>query len=68
MAQKDTNTELEPVDMRLAIVKPIVAKWMINLYDFVPHPDIIRNGFKHIGITDFLANSCFINFIPGECK
>ena len=42
--------------MRLTIVKPIAAKWMISLYDYlVAHPDIIRNGFKHVGITDFLA-------------
>ena len=56
VAQKDTGKELEPVDMRLAIVKPIAAKWMISLYDyFVAHPEIIRNGFKHVGTTDFLA-------------
>ena len=56
VAQKNTRKELEPVDMRLAIVKPIAAKWMISLYDYlVAHPDIIRNGFKHVGITDFLA-------------
>ena len=56
VAQKDSSKVLEPVDMRLAIVKPIAAKWMISLYDYlVAHPDIIRNGFKHVGITDFLA-------------
>ena len=56
VAQKNTRKELEPVDRRLAIVKPIAAKWMISLYDYlVAHPHIIRNGFKHVGITDFLA-------------
>jgi len=36
-------------------VKPMAAKWMIDLYDyFVACPQIIKNGFKYVGITDFL--------------
>ena len=55
-AQKDLGKEIEPVDTRLSIVKPISAKWMVDLYDyFLAHPQIIKNGFKHVGITDFLA-------------
>ena len=38
-AQKSSGNEIEPVDVRLAIVKPMAAKWMIDLYDyFVAHP------------------------------
>ena len=48
--------EIQPVDMRLSIVKPVSAKWMVDLYDYLlAHPQIITNGFKHVGITDFLA-------------
>ena len=55
-AQKDVGKEIEPVDMKMSIVKPVSAKWMIDLYDyFRSHPQIIRNGFKNVGITDFLA-------------
>ena len=54
-AQKSSGSEIEPVDVRLSVVKPMAAKWMIDLYDyFVAHPQIIKNGFKHVGITDFL--------------
>lgn len=56
VAQKDTGKEIEPVDMRLSIVKPIAAKWMIDLYNYlIAHPQIIKNGFKHVGIIDFLV-------------
>lgn len=46
--------EIESKDMRLSIVKPISAKWMIDLFDFLAHPQIIKNGFKHVEITEFL--------------
>ena len=56
VAQKDVRKEIEPVDMRLSIVKHVSAKWMVDLYDyFLAHPQIIKNGFKHVGITNFLA-------------
>ena len=56
VGQKDVGKEIQPVDMRLSIVKPVSAKWMVDLYDYLlAHPQIITNGFKHVGITDFLA-------------
>ena len=56
VVQKDLGKEIEPVDMQLTIVKPISAKWMVDLYDyFLTHPQIIKNSFKHVGITDFFA-------------
>jgi hypothetical protein len=40
------------VDLRMAVVKPLSAKWMIALYDYLKSkPDIIKNGFRHAGIT-----------------
>ena len=53
VAHKGLGKEIEPVDMWLTIVKPISAKWMVDY--FLVHPQIIKNGFKHVGITDFLA-------------
>jgi len=45
----------EEVDMRLSIMKPLSAKWMIELYHyFVSRPDIIINGFHAAGIIDIL--------------
>ena len=41
----------EPVDLRLSVLKPLGARWMVELYDFLKSkPDIIRNGFKETGI------------------
>ena len=52
LQMKDGGTTNEPVDLRLSIVKPISARWLVNLYDYlVSKPDIIKNGFKGAGIT-----------------
>ena len=46
------ENELESVDLKMSIVKPLGAKWMMNLYDYMKDkPDIIRNGFRHAGIA-----------------
>ena len=43
----------EPIDLCLSIVKPLVAKWLVDLYDYMKtKPEIIRNGFKEIGILE----------------
>ena len=50
--QEDSETAPQPVDLRMSIVKPLGAKWMIKLYDYLKSkPDIIKNGFRHSGIT-----------------
>jgi hypothetical protein len=50
--QEDSETPPQPVDLRMSIVKPLSAKWMINLYDYLKsNPDIIKSGFRHSGIT-----------------
>ena len=42
----------EPVDLRLSLMKPIGAKWLIELYDYLKSkPEIICNGLKGAGIT-----------------
>ena len=46
---------ITPVDLRLSVVKPLSAQWMIKLYDYMKlNPEIVRNGFKGAGITDFV--------------
>ena len=36
-------------------MEPMGAKWMTDLYNYlVARPQIIKNGFKHVGIIDFL--------------
>ena len=43
----------EPVDLRLSVVKPLGAKWLVDMYDYMKtKPEIIRNGFKEIGILE----------------
>ncbi len=51
-SQLKAGSSVEPVDLRMAVVKPLSAKWMIALYDYLKSkPDIIKNGFRHAGIT-----------------
>ena len=50
--QEGNESVPQPVDLRMSIVKPLGAKWMISLYDYMKSkPDIIKNGFRHAGIT-----------------
>lgn len=46
---------LEPVDLRMSLMKPLGAQWIISLCDYLSsHPDIIVNGFKQAGISGIL--------------
>ena len=50
-SQLQAGSTVEPVDMRMAVVKPLSARWMIALYDYLKSkPEIIKNGFHHAGI------------------
>ena len=41
-----SKSQTQPADVCLSIVKPMGAKWMCDLYDYLKSkPDIIRNGF-----------------------
>lgn len=45
----------EEVDMRLSVMKPLSARWLIDMHKyFVDHPSIIVNGFHNAGIVDVL--------------
>ena len=44
---------MEPIDLRMSVIKPLGAKWLVNLYDCLKSkPSIIINGFKEAGIID----------------
>ena len=48
--------EVTPVDLRLSIMKPLGARWLLSLYDYLKNNrSIIKNGFKDI--TDFVSFS-----------
>ena len=41
---------VQPVDLRLSIVKPLGAKWIVGLYDYMKSkPNIIRMAFDRQG-------------------
>ena len=43
----------QPVDLHLSVVKPLGAKWLVDLFDYIKtKPEIIRNGFKEAGILE----------------
>ena len=47
--------DLESVDLRLSTMKPITAEWIKSMsYYSLRRPDIIRNGFQHVGISGVL--------------
>ena len=43
------------VDLSLSRMKPLGAKWLTKLYDYMKtKPEIIKNGFKEAGISGIL--------------
>ena len=51
--QLDGKLEREAIDLRLSAMKPLGAKWVIELYDYLKgKPDIIMNAFRESGILD----------------
>ena len=45
----------ESVDMRLTIMKPLMATWIIDMYQyFVSQPKMIIHGFEAAGIAEIL--------------
>lgn len=46
ICSQENPDQLEPVNLRLQTMKPLGARWMIQLYDHMKsHPEIIVNGF-----------------------
>ena len=43
--------------MQLSIMKPIGAKWMMDLYDYIKSkPELVINGFRNVGIVDIIES------------
>lgn len=46
------GTDAVPVDLKLSRMKPLSAKWFVELSDYLKvNPSIIVNGFKEAGIA-----------------
>jgi len=64
IAQKDSGQDIQPIELRLNVVKPVGTQWVLELYDYLKaHPNIISNSFNRVGITDALALYNIINHI-----
>ena len=49
----DQGTEITPVSLRLSVMKPLGARWLVALNDYLKeHSSIIRNGFVAAGFGD----------------
>lgn len=50
-AQLQGKIDKQPVDLRLSVVKPLGAKWIVNFYNYIQtKPDVVQNGFREAGI------------------
>ena len=53
--RKLESSDNSPVDMRLSIMKPLGASWLVELHDYMcSNPSIIINGFSASGILKSL--------------
>ena len=44
------------VDMRISVIKPLHAKWIVQFYDYIRgHPEIVINGWKKSIIPEVLS-------------
>ena len=57
ICSQENPDQLEPVNLRLQMMKPLGARWMIRLYDHMKsHPEIIVNGFRASGIYNSIKS------------
>lgn len=49
--QLSEGEEISPVDLRLSTMKPLGARWLVSLYDYLTENNsIVVNGFKAAGL------------------
>ena len=49
--QLDEGEEISPVDLRMSTMKPLGARWLVSLYDYLKeNSSIVENGFKAAGL------------------
>ena len=54
-SQLNEGKATEAIDLKLSVIKPLGAKWMVALHDHIKsNPDLVKNGFKEAGIFDCL--------------
>ena len=63
-AEKIMTVALQPVDMKLGIMKPIGAKWIIKAFNYIQsHPLTWSEMVSRmlVSLTDFLKSKLFVN-------
>ena len=51
------NAEPTPVDLRLSIMKPLNARWIVSAYNHLKeNTKAVINGFNEAGITQILES------------
>ena len=46
---QNPGKSISPIDLRLSIIKPIHAQWLIEAYVYIKsRPDIVINGLKQL--------------------
>ena len=54
-SQLDGHAENKTVDLRLSVLKPLGAAWIVSLLKYITDsPSIVKNGFKAAGILESL--------------
>ena len=54
---EDTGTDTS-VDLKLSVIKPIAASWIVSLNDYIQRkPELVKNGFMKAGITNYLSSN-----------
>ena len=49
----------EPVDLKLSVMKPLGAKWMVELHSYITSkPEMVCSGFKAAGLMFDWLNRC----------
>lgn len=49
--QLSEGKEISPVDLRMSTMKPLGARWLVSLYDYITeNKSIVENGFKAAGL------------------
>ena len=48
--QHSEGKELTPVDLKMSVMKPLGARLLVSLYDYISsNRDLVENGFKAAG-------------------
>ena len=55
--QLQQGSNIQPIDLKLSVMKPLGARWMIKLFDYLcSKREIVENGFKAAGIHGITNN------------